>query len=106
DLVQRGDFQRMASSHRDSLIEAAANLIVRLQRARISWRSMKAKHFYPEDLGDGRWRIWLIDWGGVYRWPTRGDCERQWQKYLGSFRSDAPGLHEAFHAAYRLASAA
>jgi hypothetical protein len=60
--------------------EAATKVVARLHRARISWRSMKAKHFYPEDIGGNRWRIWLIDCEGVYRWASRRDCEREWAR--------------------------
>jgi hypothetical protein len=106
DMQLGGDFERMDHRKRDSLIEAAANVVVRLQRARIAWRSMKAKHFYPEDLGGNRWRIWLIDCEGVYRWASRRDCEREWRTYLGWFKSRSPALTAAFVSAYSAAQAA
>lgn len=103
DLLHSGELEQMDSAKRDSLIEAAIKVVVRLQRARISWRSMKAKHFYPEDLGGNRWRIWLIDCEGVCRWASRRDYEREWQTYLQCFASHAPALQNAFLDAYRLA---
>jgi hypothetical protein len=106
DLLLSGDLEKMDDANRDSLIEAAANVVVRLQRARIAWRSMKAKHFYPEELGGNRWRIWLIDCEGVYRWASRRDSERAWRTYLGFFTTQAPVLTEAFQSAYRMAQAA
>jgi hypothetical protein len=66
---------------------------------------MKAKHFYPEDLGGDRWRIWLIDCEGVYRWATRRDCEREWHTYLRYFTSRVPALKDEFLGAYRSALA-
>jgi hypothetical protein len=103
DLLHSGELEKLDSAKRDSLIEAATKVVARLHRARISWRSMKAKHFYPEDLGGNRWRIWLIDCEGVYRWASRRDCEREWQTYLGFFTSHSPALHNAFLDAYSLA---
>ena len=75
DMLLRGELQAMDAKRRNSLIDAAANVVARLHRARISWRSMKAKHFYPEELSDGTWRIWLIDCEGVDRWASRRDRE-------------------------------
>jgi hypothetical protein len=103
DILHSGELEQMDSVKRNSLIEAATKVVARLHRARISWRSMKAKHFYPEDLGGNRWRIWLIDCEGIYRWASRRDCEREWQTYLRYFASHAPALQDAFLDAYSLA---
>jgi hypothetical protein len=103
DILHSGELEQMDSAKRDSLIEAATKVVARLHRARISWRSMKAKHFYPEDIGGNRWRIWLIDCEGVYRWASRRDCEREWQTYLRYFTSHSPALQDAFLDAYSLA---
>ncbi len=104
DMLISGAFERMAPAGRDSLIAAASKVVARLHRDRISWRSMKAKHFYPEDLGGNRWRIWLIDCEGVYRWASRRDCEKAWQVYLQTLPSPGPNLQSDFVSAYRLAS--
>jgi hypothetical protein len=104
DMLLRGELQAMDAKRRNSLIDAAANVVARLHRARISWRSMKAKHFYPEELSDGTWRIWLIDCEGVYRWASRRDREREWRTYLRYFTSHSPALQDAFLAAYGSAS--
>lgn len=104
DMLLSGELEKMDGSKRDSLIDAAAKIVARLHRARISWRSMKAKHFYPEELGGNRWRIWLIDCEGVYRWASRRDCDREWRTYLRYFTSRAPGLQDSFLAAYELAT--
>ncbi len=100
DLLHSGELEAMSAARRSALIDAAVNVVVRLQRSRISWRSMKAKHFYPEEIPDGSWRIWLIDCEGVYRWASRRDCEREWQTYLKCFTAHAPTLREAFLSAY------
>ena len=103
DLLHSGELEHMHSAKRGSLIEAATSVVAQLHRARISWRSMKAKHFYPEDLGGNRWRIWLIDCEGVYRWASRRDCNREWRTYLRYFTSHTPALQDAFLNAYSLA---
>lgn len=102
DILHSGELEQMAAAKRDALIEAATTVIAKLRRSRISWRSMKAKHFYPEDLGGNRWRIWLIDCEGVYRWASLRDCEREWRTYLQYFASHAPALRDAFIEAHRL----
>ena len=103
DMLLSGELQDMDATKRDSLIKAATKVVARLHQARISWRSMKAKHFYPEDLGGDRWRIWLIDCEGVYRWASRRDCEREWRTYLRYFTTRAPALRDSFLEAYSLA---
>lgn len=100
DLLLSGELQQMDADRRASLIDAASHVVARLHRARISWRSMKAKHFYPEEIGPGKWRIWLIDCEGVYRWASRRDCQREWRTYLRYFTSRAPDLQQSFLAAY------
>jgi hypothetical protein len=104
DRLLSGEMLEMSRDRRHALIDAAVNVVVRLRDARISWRSMKAKHFYPEELGDGRWRIWLIDCEGVSQWSSRRDCEREWQTYLKSFTKHAPELQKDFLSAYARAS--
>jgi hypothetical protein len=106
DLLLSGELQAMDIERRDSLIEEAAGVAARLHRARIAWRSMKAKHFYPEELSRGKWRIWLIDCEGVYRWASRRDCQREWNTYLRYFTAHTPALREIFSSAYGLALSA
>jgi hypothetical protein len=106
DMLHSGEFEQLDAAKRESLITTATKIVARLHKERISWRSMKAKHFYPEDLGANRWRIWLIDCEGVYRWATRRDCEREWRTYLEPFISHAPALQSEFVDAYRVALAA
>jgi hypothetical protein len=105
DMLHSGEIERLDAANRQALIAAATKIVARLHKARISWRSMKAKHFYPEDMGRNRWRIWLIDCEGVYRWATRRDCEREWRTYLQPFISHGPALQNAFLDAYRTALA-
>jgi hypothetical protein len=100
DLLLSGRLLEMPADRLNALIDAAVNVVARLHHARISWRSMKAKHFYPEELNDGTWRIWLIDCEGVYRWASRRDREREWQTYLDSFTSHTSALKRVFIAAY------
>lgn len=103
DMLLSGELQQLEPAKRDALIAAATTVVAKLHRARISWRSMKAKHFYPEEQSNNRWRIWLIDCEGVYRWATRRDCEREWRTYLRYFTERAPTFEDDFLAAYRSA---
>jgi hypothetical protein len=106
DMLLSGELQALDAERRESLIAEAACVAARLHRSRISWRSMKAKHFYPEDMGNGTWRIWLIDCEGVYRRASRRDCQREWNTYLRYFESHTPALQEPFTSAYGLALSA
>lgn len=103
DMLLSGSLAEMPVSRRDSLVETAAGVAAKLHRASLSWRSMKAKHFYPEELADGRWKIWLIDCEGVYRRASRRDCQREWKTFLRYFVAHTPALKEAFESAYQRA---
>lgn len=103
DMLLSGSLLAMAVPRRDLLIETAAGVAAKLHRANLSWRSMKAKHFYPEELADGSWRIWLIDCEGVYRWASRRDCRREWKTFLSYFAVHTPALKEVFESAYQQA---
>ncbi len=94
DMLLSGALQAMDIRRRDSLIEEAAGVAARLHRTRIAWRSMKAKHFYPEELSHGNWRIWLIDCEGVYRWASQRDRNREWKTFLHYFTTHTPAISE------------
>lgn len=100
DLILGGDFERMSPERQAALIEGVADVVGRLHRAHISWRSMKAKHFYPEETAQGMWRMWLIDCEGVYTQATRHDCLREWGAFLRYISTRAPNLQEAFSSSY------
>jgi hypothetical protein len=96
DLLHSGELEAMTQERRNAMINAATKVVARLQQSRLSWRSMKAKHFYPEELPGGGWRIWLIDCEGVYRWPSRRDCRREQRTFLRTCTACAPTLRDAF----------
>jgi lipopolysaccharide kinase (Kdo/WaaP) family protein len=93
DLISRGDLERLPAKPRTAMLEAAVSVVLRLRSLRISWRSMKTKHFYPEELRDGSWRMWLIDCEGVYRWATEHDSQREWRTFVNCFEKRSPALH-------------
>lgn len=100
DLLLSGKLLSMPTDRLNALIDEAVAIVIRLQQHGISWRSMKAKHFYPEELPDGSWRIWLIDCEGVYRWASRRDCDRAWKAFVETFTSHSPSLLKPFRLAY------
>lgn len=101
DLLLSGDLGAMESPRLHSLVTAAARVAARLHQSQLSWRSMKAKHFYPEELPNGKWRIWLIDCEGAYRNATQRDCEREWNVFLRYFATHTPSLGRQLTLAYR-----
>jgi hypothetical protein len=106
DMLVSGEFARMNSAQRDALMNAAMDVVVRLERARISWRSMKTKHFYPEEIAPSQWRMWLLDCEGVCFPCTRRDSEREWRSFMRFIRKDAPTFENMFLEAYRRAQPA
>jgi hypothetical protein len=103
DMLTRGDLQSMSAERWESLILAVANVIARMHRARISWRSMKAKHFYPEEVAQGEWRIWLIDCEGVSRRSTPRDRWGEWRQFLRYIGARAPRMQDSLIGAYNVA---
>jgi hypothetical protein len=99
DLINSGDFARMTPARRSSLINAAVNVVKRIEQARLTWRSMKAKHFYPEETGDG-WRIWLIDCEGVSHRGPHSERQRQWNAFLQYITARMPELKDPFLKSY------
>jgi hypothetical protein len=104
DMICSGEFEAMDRGRRESLARAAADVVVRLHERRMSWRSMKVKHFYPEEVAPNSWRMWLIDCEGVYRWASRRDRRREWTTFLNFITQRAPALREAFCGAYEQAA--
>jgi hypothetical protein len=104
DMICSGAFEAMDQERRNSLVRAATDVVVRLHKLRMSWRSMKVKHFYPEEVAPNTWRMWLIDCEGVYRWATRRDRRREWATFLNFITQRAPLMREAFCGAYELAA--
>jgi hypothetical protein len=100
DMLLSGRLLEMPIERLNSLIEAAVSVVVRLRQAGISWRSMKAKHFYPEELPGGAWRIWLIDCEGVSRWGSRRLFDREWENFVRTFTSHTSALQRPLLAAY------
>jgi hypothetical protein len=101
DLIVRGELDQFTAVRRESLIEAAILVIERLHRAGLAWRSMKPKHFYPEQLPGDQWRIWLIDCEGVYRSAGHRGFRRGWRDFLHSSDSLSPSFREAILSACR-----
>ena len=101
DLIVRGDYDRLTAECRRSLIHAALEVIERFQKSGLAWRSMKPKHFYPEQLPGNQWRVWLIDCEGIYRSMHGRDLHRGWRDFLRSSAGLSPTFHEAVVAVNR-----
>ena len=64
DLLRDGLALNYSESKRSELVSAIISTITTIRAKQIAWRSMKAKHFYPHEVG-GSWHICLIDCEGV-----------------------------------------
>jgi hypothetical protein len=102
DMIDSGEFKAMTGERRDALIQAAVGVVAKLYHRRISWRSMKVKHFYPEEIAPNSWRIWLIDCEGISKWALRRDCHRDWRGFLRYINTHVPSAREEFQAAYKI----
>ncbi len=65
ELLSIGWLNRLELSEQESVALALAAVVQQIESAGLRWRSMKAKHFYPEQTADGECRMWLIDCEGV-----------------------------------------
>ncbi|NQU25615.1 MAG: hypothetical protein HQ567_30380 [Candidatus Nealsonbacteria bacterium] len=84
ELIDDGTVGRMDSAARTMLVDAICVVIERIHDARLAWRSMKTKHFFPRRQDDGSWRIWLIDCEGVHGRVTNHYVGRNRQEFLGT----------------------
>lgn len=85
---------RLSHSAAVSLGRAIGSVMRRIRAGRCAWRGADTKHFYPEQLAEDQWRLWLIDCEGVY-WPGGGHgFQRDRAKLLGKLRGD--GASEEF----------
>lgn len=96
DLLQSGALYALPPKRLDAVTAAIDQTLRRLRQARLGWRSLMAKHIYPEMLPDGSVRLWLIDCEGVYRVRTRRAHQRDEARFLDSVRKADAG--EAFAA--------
>jgi hypothetical protein len=87
DLIEHGAIARLSSQELTCLIDDIVAVFTRLDEAKLAWRSMKAKHFYPERLASGDWRIWLIDCEGAHRSTLPRDRQRGRTSFLNSLHA-------------------
>ena len=105
ELLDLGIVQTLHTDQAISLAGAVLHTIEQIQAAGLGWRSMKAKHFYPELLDTGEWRVWLIDCEGVYARASRRDRSKDRRRFLESLHRvpDDHGVHS--YLAHRLSNA-
>jgi hypothetical protein len=94
DLARRGDLLRLNPFARRSLAVTLMQTVDCLHRHGFRWRSMKAKHIYPQRLDDQGWRLWLIDCEGIRPRATRRQQTRDRHLLLRSLQTS--GADAAF----------
>ena len=79
------------------LVQAIVQTIGQLQSAGFGWRSMKAKHLYPEPTGECTWCIWLIDCEGIYPNASLHDQTKDRARFISSLHKteEDHGLYSA-----------
>jgi len=85
-MVDDGTIASLDTAARATLADAIATIVHRIHDARLGWRSMDIKHFYPARRDDGSWRIWLIDAEGVHGRATPHLMEGNRRKLLSTIR--------------------
>lgn len=93
DWLSAGDVARLGPLERRALVVAIAGTVGMIHQRGLRWRSMKAKHLYPQLTTGGDWRIWLIDCEGVRPRATRRQRRRDRRLLL---RTIAGSSDEAF----------
>ena len=66
------------------LSESALHVIHRIQDSGYAWLSMKAKHFYPSPLLNGRFAMSVIDCEGVYPHASSREQGRDYSAFVRS----------------------
>ena len=84
EWLASGEVRRLSLLDRRRLVVAIAGVAGLIHQHGLRWRSMKAKHLYPEATGQGDWRIWLIDCEGVRPRATRRQQRRDRRVLLRS----------------------
>lgn len=91
-LATSGKLVQIGTLARIGLAQALARVVDTLRGARLSWRSMKPKHFYPMQTAESGWRIWLIDCEGLRCNAGVDYFSRDFSKLMKELRRiDAPG---------------
>jgi len=65
--------------HRD-VLEAVAGCMRTIHGAGLAWRGASCRHFLPEHVSGGGWKLWLIDCEGVHRATSPRDAARDLRK--------------------------
>jgi len=81
-----GELRELDDAGRTALAEA----ILTIHAAGLCWGSIKARHFYPEFLPQGTWRIWLIDAESVFVNRWFGGVASDRATFLKSLRQAEP----------------
>lgn len=92
DMILEGVITSFTAEERTSLVDAVWRVIAQLSNARLAWRSMKPKHFYPQPLGNRSWKMWLIDCEGVHARASSRDLHRCRENFFASLDSTQAGL--------------
>lgn len=85
DLMADGTWLDLPRGDRPLLLDQCLGILDSIHRAGLGWRGASTKHIFPEQLGDGQWKLWLIDCEGVHSGSTRRTQARDHSRFLKSF---------------------
>ncbi|MCH8830879.1 MAG: hypothetical protein IID45_14990 [Planctomycetes bacterium] len=86
ELLQTGRWGKIDRADRSDLLKAMIEVMSIIHRAKLGWRGASSRHFFPERLEDGRWKLWLIDCEGVHRGRQRKIVKRDLTKLRRAMR--------------------
>jgi hypothetical protein len=84
ELLNQGQINNALA---ESLAIAVARLAKTIDKTDLAWRSFKAKHIYPEQLQENKWKLWLIDCEGVHGNARTKDKQRGIKTLIHSLAS-------------------
>lgn len=86
DMQLNGDWDGLPRLDRLAILDAVVAATRRIHAGGFGWRGASSRHYLPERLDDGTWRVWLIDCEGVHRGRGKKVVARDFRKLVRSMR--------------------
>lgn len=86
DMLVDGRWSSLAETDKERLLQGMVDVLLQVHSARLAWRGTCCRHFFPEQVDGGEWKLWLIDCEGVHGNVTRRHFERDYGKLVRSMQ--------------------
>ena len=89
DMFANGRWDRLRKELQTELLVSVARTLGKIHEARLAWRGVCTRHFFPALAADGTWKLWLIDCEGVHRSQAEKDQKRDHRKMMKAMNCSA-----------------